>query len=97
MSLHGHCERSEAIPPFQIAQPALSAAEGVASFPRNDTLLSAFVLVPQAGNCPPKSAIKRPDRDEVSLDSVRLIFYTPDDLRSMGRASRIELFLALVS
>jgi hypothetical protein len=40
--------------------------------------------IPQAGNCAPKSAIKRPDRDEVSLDSVRLIFYTPDDLRSMG-------------
>ena len=40
--------------------------------------------IPQAGNCAPKSAIKRPDSDEVSLDSVRLIFYTPDDLLSMG-------------
>src|SRR3972149_8186647 len=53
MPLHGHCEHihfaqcklREAIPPFQIAQPALSAAEGVTSFTRNDTLLSASVLV----------------------------------------------------
>ena len=37
MPLHGHCERSEAIPPFQIAS--------LTSFTRNDTLLSASVLV----------------------------------------------------
>src|SRR3989304_7727930 len=39
------CKLREPISPFQIAQPALSAAEGVTSFPHNDTFFNAFVSV----------------------------------------------------
>ncbi len=56
---------------FEIAEPALSSAEGVTSFPRNDTPSNVFasVIQPLSFNRPDCEAGDEPIDEEVIQDS----------------------------